>query len=220
MYLCEIYSFLLGQSCCLYLIFHSGDPCQRPRSRGRGPLWCLSGGRPAAARRFCRRGAAILPSLTPPTLLFVTCGTMQPSPGGVTRTPPLSPRPFLAAAAFFCLATMRRFAGLSAAVPPLRRRVGRSLSLPPSCAPSQPCRRLHDCPSHAAVASQSSPPASLLIRWALIQQFFRGLLHFRDSRPSVLLESRAHPAAALCGNLLGELLGQLLAVIFPSPGSS
>ena len=44
----------------------------------------------------------ILPSLvTPPTLLLVTCGTMQLSPGGVTRTPQLSPRPFLAAAAFF-----------------------------------------------------------------------------------------------------------------------
>ena len=95
----------------------------------------------------------ILPSFTPPTLLFVTCGTMQPSPGGVTRTPPL---PFLAAAAFFCLATVRRFAGLSAAVPPLHRRVGRSLSRPPSCALFQPRCQAHDCP-----ATPLSPPGVL-----------------------------------------------------------
>ena len=32
---------------------------------------------------------------------FSDLWTMQPSPGGVTRTPPLSPRPFLVATAFF-----------------------------------------------------------------------------------------------------------------------
>ena len=33
----------------------------------------------------------ILPSLTPPKLLLVTCGTMPPSPGGLTRPSPRSP---------------------------------------------------------------------------------------------------------------------------------
>ena len=47
----------------------------------------------------------------------------------------------------FCLATVRHFTGLSAAVPPLRRRDGRSLSRPPSCAPFQPHRQAHDCPT-------------------------------------------------------------------------
>ena len=177
-------------------------------------------GRPAAGRRFHRRGAH-------PPQPFTTNAAFRDlwNHAAVARRRDADTTAVTAAlpgcyGVFFCLVTVRHFAGLSAAVPPLRRHVGRSLSLPPSCAPSQPCRRLHDCPSHAAVASQSSPPASLLIRWALIQQFFRGLLHFRDSRPSVLLESRAHPAAALCSHLMGELLGQLLAVIFPSPGSS
>ena len=62
---------------------------------------------------------------------------------------------------------------------------------------------------HAAVATQGSTPASPL-RWALIQPFFRGLLHFRDSGPSLSLESRALPAAAPCGHLLGDLLGEPL----------
>ena len=140
----------------------------------------------------------ILPSLTPPTLLFLTCGTMQLSPGGLTRTSRCPHRFFLAATAFFCLVTVRHFAGLSAAVPPLRRHVGRSLSLPPSCAPSQPCRRLHDCPSHAAVASQSSPPASLLTRWALVIIF---------SRHSTLSRQRAVGVPGITGFLCSRPCG-------------
>ena len=38
------------------------------------------------------------------------------------------------------------FDGTFAAALPLHRRVGHSLSRPPSCAPSQPCRHVHDCP--------------------------------------------------------------------------
>ena len=53
---------------------------------------------------------------------------------------------FLAAIAFFfCLATVHCFAGLSAAVLPLLRRVGRSLSRPPSRASFYPSRHVHDC---------------------------------------------------------------------------
>ena len=93
--------------------------------------------------------------------------TMQPSPGGLTQTTPLSPQPFLVSTAFFCLGTVRHFAGTPAVALPLRRRVGRSLSRPPSRAPFYPSRNAHDCPHHAAVATRSSPPASPL-RWALV----------------------------------------------------
>ena len=85
----------------------------------------------------------ILPSFTPPTLLFVTCGTMQPSPGGVTRTLPLSPLPFLVATAVFL--TWRLCAtslGCPRLTPPLRRALSESS---PSCAPFQPCRHFHGC---------------------------------------------------------------------------
>ena len=76
---------------------------------------------------------------------FSDLWTMQPSPGGMTRTPPLSPQPFLVSTlspqpflvstAFFCLGTVRHFAGTPAVALPLRRRVGCSLSRPPSRAP-------------------------------------------------------------------------------------
>ena len=64
-----------------------------------------------------------------------------------------------------------------------------------------PCPRLSP---HAAVATRSSPRASLLPRWALVIIF---LLY------SVSWESRALLAAAPCGHFLGELLGE------PSPSS-
>ena len=63
---------------------------------------------------------------------FSDLWTMQPSPGGLTQTPPLSPRPFLVSTAFSCLGTVRHFAGTPAVALPLRRRVGHSLSRPPS----------------------------------------------------------------------------------------
>ena len=172
MYLCEIYSFLLGQSCCLYLIFHSGDPRQRTRSYGRWPcaaaatLFSLTGGstcshRQASSRWFLHRHRQPWPRATMvpfwgtprgcPSFLSPRCRhppqpyttnaafrdlwTMQPSPGDLTQTPPLSPRPFLVSTAFFCLGTVRHFAGTPAVALPLRRRVGRSLSRPPSRAP-------------------------------------------------------------------------------------
>ena len=110
---------------------------------------------------------------------------------------------------FSDLVTVRHFAGLSAAVPPLRRRGGRSLSWPPSCASSQPCCRVHDCPSNAAVPLPefytSLTPHSLGSGY----HFFVAPFH-RDSRPSASWESRALPAAAPRGHLLGELLGEPL----------
>ena len=117
----------------------------------------LRGDAPRLPVVFIAAVPTILPSLTPPMLLFLTCGTMQLSPGGLTRTSRCPHRFFLAATAFFCLVTVRHFAGLSAAVPPLRRRVGRSLSRLPSCATYQAHCHVHDCP-----ATPLSPPRVLL----------------------------------------------------------
>ena len=51
---------------------------------------------------------------------------------------------------------MHHFAGMSEVVLPLSRRVGRSLSRPPSCALFQPRCQAHDCP-----ATPLSPPGVL-----------------------------------------------------------
>ena len=116
-------------------------------------------GRPAADCRFHRRSAYHLPqpSFSITAVFFVICGPCcrrQAASRGHLCRHWLS---FLAATVFFCLATVRCFAGLSAAVPLLHRCVGRLLSWPPSCALFQPSRRVHDCP-----ATPLSPPGVLL----------------------------------------------------------
>ena len=132
---------------------------------------------------------------------------MQPSPGGVTRTPRCQHGPSGLLQHFFLawwLCALRWDARGGPLFMSRRWPLAepatqlRTFSTPP------PGPRLSP---HAAVAIQSSPPASPF-HWALI--FFRGLLHFCDSRPSVSLESRAFPAAAPCSHLLGDLLGEPL----------
>ena len=137
-------------------------------------------GRPAAGRRFHRRGAH-------------------------------PPQPFTTNAAFRDLwnhaaVSRRRDADAPAVIAALPGCYG--VFLPDDCAPlrwavrggpastsprwplAEPATQLRNLPStlpcprlsrHAAVATQSSTPASPLC-WALIQQFFRGILHSRDSR--------------------------------------
>ena len=113
---------------------------------------------------------------------------------------------------------MHHFAGMSAVVLPLRRRVGRSLSRPPSRAPFYPSRHAHDCPRHAAVATRSSLPASPL-RWAPVIVF---LLHCLiataacqctwNLEPSLLPHhgSAARRAAAVSTPLPGPTAARLL----------
>ena len=72
----------------------------------------LRGDAPRLPVVFIAAVPTILPSLTPPTLLLVTCGTMTPSPGGLTRTSPL-PLSVLPGCygVFFALAAMRSSLG-------------------------------------------------------------------------------------------------------------
>ena len=102
---------------------------------------------------------------------------------------------------------MRPFAGLLAAVPPLRCHGGRSLSRPPSCALFQPSRCVHDCSATLLSPPEvlHQPHSSLAGLWL---SFFRSILHLHDSRLSVSWESRALLAAAPWGHFLGELLGE------------
>ena len=146
---------------------------------------------------------------------FSDLWTMQPSPGGLTQTPPLSPRPFLVSTAFFCLGTVRHFAGTPAVALPLRRRVGRSLSRPPSRAPFYPSRHAHDCPRHAAVATRSSPPASPL-RWAPVIVFFCYAVSSRR-RPVGVAGISSPPSCRIMGALLGEPLRSLRLYQAPPP---
>ena len=163
-------------------------------------------GRPAASRRFHRRSAyTILPSLVSPSpLFFCHLWTMPPSPGGLTRTSPLSLAVLPGCYSVFlpsdCAPLRWAVRGGPASTSP--RWPLAELATQLRTVPTMPpCPRLSP---HAAVATRSSPRASLLPRWALVIIF---LLY------SVSWESRALLAAAPCGHFLGELLGE------PSPSS-
>ena len=112
------------------------------------PLWCLSGGHPAAARCFHRRGA-----YHPPQPYTTNAAVSY-----LWNHDALARRPHAdISAATVCPAWLLRgffrpggyalFAGTPTVDLPLRRRLGLSLSRPPSCAPFQPHRQAHDCPA-------------------------------------------------------------------------
>ena len=103
---------------------------------------------------------------SPSPLFFRNLRTMPPWPGSLTRPSPRSPAFPPGCYGVFLPGDCAPLCW--AAVPPLCCHVGRSLSWPPICAPSQPWCHVHDCPPHAAVTTRSSPPASLLPRWALV----------------------------------------------------
>ena len=95
---------------------------------------------------------------------------------------------------------------MSAVVPPLRHRVGRSLSWPPSCAAFHPRRQVHDCP-----ATPLSPP-----EFSTSLTLFAGLW-FTAFSPFHLLATAGCRSLGnhwlslqppLRPHLLGELLGE------------
>ena len=114
---------------------------------------------------------------------------------------------FLAASSFFRLGGYALFAGTPTVDLPLCRRLGCSLSRPPSCAPFQPHPRHTTVPPRPCRHPEFS--SSLTSSLGSGHHFFVALFH-HDSGPVASWESRALPAAAPCSPHLGELLGEPL----------
>ena len=106
---------------------------------------------------------------------------------------------------------------MSAVVPPLRHRVGRSLSWPPSCAAFHPRRQVHDCP-----ATPLSPPefsTSLTLFAGLWFTAFSPSTSWQQQAVGVLgikLSLQPPPVAQLSG----RAARRAAAVLAPSPGPS
>ena len=106
---------------------------------------------------------------------------------------------------------------MSAVVPPLRQRVGRSLSWPPSCAAFHPRRQVHDCP-----ATPLSPPefsTSLTLFAGLWFTAFSPSTSWQQQAVGVLgikLSLQPPPVAQLSG----RAARRAAAVLTPSPGPS
>ena len=161
-----------------------------------GATMVICWGLPAASCRFHRCGAYQPPQPYTTNAAFRDLWTMPPSPGGLMQPSPQSPAVLPSCYGVF----------LPGDCAPLRWAVrGGPTSTSPPWALAELATQLHTLPTqplcprlshHAAVATRSSPPVSSL-RWALVSQFFRVFLLFRDSRPSLSWESPAFPAAAL-----------------------
>ena len=135
---------------------------------------------------------------------------MQPSPGGLTRTSRCPHGFFLAVTFFFCLVTVRRAplrwavrGGPTSTSP--RWLLAEMAPQPRTLLSKLPCPRLFP-PRHCR---HSEFLSSLTSSLGSSHPFFVTLFHC-DSRLLVSWESRALPAAAPCGHLLGELLGEPL----------
>ena len=130
-----------------------------------GPYGDLLGDAPPLPVVFIAAVPTILPSLTPPTLLLVTCGTMPPLPGGLTRTSPLAPAVLPGCYGAFLPWRLCALRWDAHSGPPSM------LSPWPLTEPATQLRTLSTPPPgprlsrHAPVAIRSSLPASHL-RWA------------------------------------------------------
>ena len=99
---------------------------------------------------------------SPSPLFFRNLRTMPPWPGSLTRPSPRSPAFPPGCYGVFLPGDCAPLCW--AAVPPLCCHVGRSLSWPPICAPSQPCCHVHDCPPprrcyHPEFSTSLTPPS-------------------------------------------------------------
>ena len=122
----------------------------------------------------------------------------------------------LAATGFFRPGGYALFAGTPTVDLPLRRRLGRSLSRPPSCVPFQPHRQAHDCPT-----KPMSPTGVLhLFAGLWFNNFFAAFYTYATAgrrctwnlKPSLLSHhgSAARRAAAVSTPLPGPTAARLL----------
>ena len=122
---------------------------------------------------------------------------------------------FLAATAFFRPGGYALFAKTPTVDLPLRRRLGRSLSRPPSCAPFQPHRQAHDCP--ATPLSPSGVFFQPHIFAGLRSSFFRCTVSSRQRAGGVLGISSS-PCCCSMRPSSGRAARRATAVSTPLPG--
>ena len=122
---------------------------------------------------------------------------------------------FLAAMGFFCPGGYALFAGTPTVDLPLRPRLGRSLSRPPSCAPFQPHRQAHDCPATPLL------PSGVLFQphifAGLRSSFFRCTVSLRQ-RAGGILGISSSPCCCSMRPSSGRAARRAAVVSTPPPG--